>query len=77
MIDFIYHYIKNYKNLLKLVKKKKKHLMARKPNKNPFKAFNLGSLSRSTRWIIKTTLKVNTVLKSHMIVHSNISGCWI
>lgn len=75
MIDFIYHYIKNYKNLLKLVKKT--DLMARKPNKNPFKAFNLGSLSRSTSWITKTTQKVNTVLKSHMKVHSNISGCWI
>ena len=40
--------VKGLKNLLKLVKKKKPDLMARKPNKNPFKAFNLGSLSRST-----------------------------
>ena len=69
--------VKGLKNLLKLVKKKKPDLMARKPNKNPFKAFNLGSLSRSTSWITKTTQKVNTVLKSHMKVHSNISGCWI
>ena len=38
------------KNLLKLVKKKKKtRFNGKEPNKNPFKAFNLGSLSRSTR----------------------------
>ena len=55
--------------------KKKLDLMVRKPNKNPFKAFNLGSLSRSTSLITKTTQKVNTVLKSHMKVYSNISGC--
>ena len=55
--------------------KKKTRFNGKEPNKNPFKAFNLGSLSRSTRYIIKTTQKVNTVLKSHMKVYSNISGC--
>ena len=55
--------------------KKKNRFNGKEPNKTPSKAFNLGSLSRSTSGIIKTTQKVNTVLKSHMKVHSNISGC--
>ena len=40
--------VKGLKKFTEIGKKKKPDLMARKPNKNPFKAFNLGSLSRST-----------------------------
>ena len=41
--------VKGLKKFTEIGKKKKNRFNGKEPNKNPFKAFNLGSLSRSTR----------------------------